>query len=159
MSDICRCGITMKVACQNTCQKEPSPKKVSCKTVAFFVNMFDLYSDGSKQVKYLSNPRCVTGCYIRSFGLSFESKLSHSAARVIYLIPHDQNLNHILNIVVENDKQGEIQGFVATDACNRKVHVFSDTADVLAALPQRQQYVKLNYIQKTRSAHRVFHIK
>lgn len=122
--------------------KQPPTGKVSRKMARLFVvYRFSLYACGFKIVKSISDPRFVTRCYILPLGLSFKSKRSTSAARVLSISPHGQVPNHIIKIVVDNVIQSSIQVFVATGSYSREVHVLLDMVAFLKTLPQRHQYV------------------
>lgn len=63
---------------------------------------FSFYDDGFMQMKSLSDTRSVTSLYILPLGLSYRSKKESSAFRVIFLVRHGENPNHVLDFSIDD---------------------------------------------------------
>ncbi len=97
----------------------------------YFVYRFLLYADGFKMKKTMKNSKSVYGVYIMPVGLSQDCRNSCTAARVITLAAHGQDINEVMEKIVDDIVEGSLKGIETYDIYGDRVQVFLDPSAII----------------------------
>ena len=101
----------------------------------YYVYCMALYADGFQQHKSLTDVRSVTGVYMMPLGLPLELRQSPAAARVITLIPHNQDERKLFKIIEDDVLRAGRDGVTVIDPYGNIAKVFIDMVSFFADYP------------------------
>ena len=92
----------------------------------YAIYRFIFFADEFQEKKSLKNVRSTCGIYLLPVGVSQHTRGSLGGVRILTLVPHDQDPNDALHIIIDDIVKGCVEGIKSTDVFGRDITIFLD---------------------------------